>query len=83
MFRTKLLLILHDMKAKLAYFCSSESWGGLEMNHLRNAAWMQERGHSVVVLCVQGSPIDMSAANFKLPVVHISKQKKYYKMAND
>ncbi|MDX2359154.1 MAG: glycosyltransferase family 4 protein [Crocinitomicaceae bacterium] len=66
------------MKAKLAYFCSSESWGGLEMNHLRNAAWMQERGHSVVVLCVQGSPIDKSALDFNLPVTHISKQKKYY-----
>ena len=63
---------------KLAYFCSSISWGGLEMNHLRDAKWMQDRGHKVVVLCVVDSPIEKEAIIQLLSVVHIEKQKKYY-----
>jgi len=69
------------MKAKLGYLCSSESWGGLEMNHLRNADWMNKRGHAVVVLCLKDSPIDKQAIGFNLPVIHIDKHKKYYDFA--
>lgn len=70
------------MKAKLGYLCSSISWGGLEMNHLRNAKWMQERGHSVVFLCVKDSPLEKSAREFELNVVTIDKHKKYYDFKN-
>jgi len=66
------------MKAKLAYLCSSTSWGGLEMNHLRNASWMLERGHSVAIICIKGSPVDVNAASFNLPIIYIAKHKKYY-----
>lgn len=66
------------MKAKLAYLCSSESWGGLEMNHVRNAKWMLNRGHDVVVLCVENSNIHVTAINWGLPVLLIAKHKKYY-----
>lgn len=66
------------MKAKLGYLCSSESWGGLEMNHLRNAQWMQERGHDVVFICVSESPIHKNAASFRLKTILIDKHKKYY-----
>ena len=48
------------------------------MNHLRNADWMQQRGHSVLVLCVKDSPLDKQATTMKLPVLHIEKHKKYY-----
>lgn len=66
------------MKAKLAYLCSSTSWGGLEMNHIRNASWMHARGHVVVFFCVEGSPLHLSALEEKLPVELIPKHKKYY-----
>ncbi|MDG1776688.1 MAG: glycosyltransferase family 4 protein [Crocinitomicaceae bacterium] len=66
------------MKAKLGYLCSSESWGGLEMNHLRNAQWMQERGHNVVFICVAGSPIHINATDFGLKTHLIEKHKKYF-----
>jgi len=66
------------MKAKLGYLCLSESWGGLEMNHLRNAQWMQERGHEVVFICVEGSPIHRNASTFGLNTILIDKHKKYY-----
>lgn len=75
---TKLVLILQDMKAKLGYLCSSESWGGLEMNQVRNAIWMKERGHQVVLLCVANTPIEKFALSNKIEIIHIEKHKKYY-----
>ena len=66
------------MIARLAYLCSSESWGGLEMNHLRNALWMQERGHRVITFCLNNSRFHTEAENAGLKVVTIEKHKKYY-----
>ena len=66
------------MKVRLGYLCSSESWGGLEMNHLRNADWMHRRGHDVVVLCIQESPIFKFAKEMELPVILIKQHRKYY-----
>ena len=66
------------MKSKLGYLCSSESWGGLEMNQLRNALWMKERGHEVVVLCLLNTPIEKSAQEQGLEIQIIRKHRKYY-----
>jgi glycosyltransferase involved in cell wall biosynthesis len=66
------------MKAKIAYFCSSESWGGLEMNHLKEAGWMLERGHEIKVFAVQGTPFYNNCESAGLQVIGIQKQKKYY-----
>lgn len=66
------------MSHKLAYLCGSESWGGLEMNQFRNAKWMQERGHSVVIYCQEKSPIFEAATDFSIPVVAIEKHKRWY-----
>lgn len=66
------------MVSKIGYLCSSHSWGGLEMNQLRNARWMQERGHQVVMLCIPGSPIHEKCISEKFPVIAIRKHRKYY-----
>lgn len=66
------------MGIKLAYFCSSNSWGGLEMNHLRNASWMAERGHAVLVLGVDSSPIHSHALQLNLPFIPIEAQRRWY-----
>lgn len=66
------------MKAKLAYLCGSQSWGGLEMNHVKNALWMLERGHAVCFICVKGSPCDKYAWELGVPTHHILPHKKYY-----
>lgn len=66
------------MEKRLAYFCSSRSWGGLEMNHLRNAAWMQERGHRVIVLGIEHSPIHAHAIEFSLPFHPIQAHRRWY-----
>jgi len=62
----------------LGYLCSSVSWGGLEMNQLKNAVWMQQRGHKVFVLCKEGSPFEKAALDNQLSIIHISGHKKYY-----
>lgn len=63
---------------KIAYLCSSSSWGGLEMNQLRNASWMQRRGHRVVLLCIDGSPAHEKALSAGIAVRLITKHRKYY-----
>ena len=63
---------------KLAYICSSASWGGLEMNQWRNALWMQSRGHNVLILALKDSPIFQKAQSSNIPVICIQKHRKYY-----
>lgn len=66
------------MKHTLAYLCSSESWGGLEMNHLRNAVWMKQRGHSVIFICLNKTPLFEQASMAGLKVISIDKYRKYF-----
>lgn len=68
----------HMGTSKLAYFCSSKSWGGLEMNHLRNAEWMSLRGHKVVVLGIVDSPIHQYAQQLNLSFVAIEAHRRWY-----
>lgn len=48
------------------------------MNHLRNALWMQERGHSVFFVCVKDSRLAEEAKTLELKTIFIEKHKKYY-----
>lgn len=66
------------MQTKIGYLCSSLSWGGLEMNQLRNAKWMQQRGHQVVMLCVNESPVHQKSVAENIPVTVIQRHRKYY-----
>jgi glycosyltransferase involved in cell wall biosynthesis len=54
------------------------SWGGLEMNQLRNALWMKDRGHAVVFLGVKNSPVVKAAMAAGLATIAIHRHKKYY-----
>lgn len=65
-------------KNKLGYFCASDSWGGLEMNQLRNAVWMMDRGHHVVMFAKEDTKIAEEAKNAGLIVHNIGQHKKYY-----
>lgn len=70
------------MENYLGYICGSKSWGGLEMNQLKNAIWMKKRGHKVVILCWKNSPIDIKANEKEIPVINIPIHKKYYDFKN-
>ena len=63
---------------RIAYLCTSRSWGGLELNHLRNALWMKERGHEVRVFAPEGTPFFLQATQFNLPCTSITYQPKYF-----
>jgi len=63
---------------RIAYLCTSLSWGGLEFNHLRFAIWMQERGHEVRVFASDGSPFYLQATQNKLTCISIKRQPKYF-----
>ncbi len=66
------------MEKRLAYLCGSDSWGGLEMNQMRSALWMKERGHEVVILTWENSPLHIKSQENGLHCVIICKHKKYY-----
>lgn len=63
---------------KIAYVCSSLSLGGLELNHFRNALWMQARGHDVLMYAPEESPLFKKASDAGLVCFHITHQRKYY-----
>jgi glycosyltransferase involved in cell wall biosynthesis len=67
---------------KLIYLCSSKSWGGLELNQLRNALWMHKRGHEVLVLGCENSPYLNKALEWSLPTITIDPYRKYYAFGN-
>jgi len=62
----------------IAYLCSSKSWGGLELNHLRHAQWMKQRGHVVIMFVTQDSPLHQHATDRQIPCTTIKHQPKYF-----
>jgi len=62
----------------LGFYCSSTSWGGLEMNTVRYAAWMKELGYKVIVYGVSETPYFRNAAVQGLEVKPVRRNKKYF-----
>lgn len=67
---------------KIAFYCSSLSWGGLELNFCRYAIILLFKGYYVKIYCVKNSPI----ANFLLKnnndVVFVERNRKYFDFIN-
>jgi glycosyltransferase involved in cell wall biosynthesis len=72
-----LLLMNQRKQLRIGFYCSSTSWGGLEMNVLRHAAWMKERGSEVVLFCVNDSPLYHESKNVHMRVDRVVRNKKY------
>ncbi|WP_191906393.1 glycosyltransferase family 4 protein [Hymenobacter baengnokdamensis] len=53
----------------LSLLCLSRSWGGLELNTVRFAGWMQQRGWAVQLITLPDSPMAARAQELNLPVV--------------
>jgi glycosyltransferase involved in cell wall biosynthesis len=64
---------------RIAYLCLSEGWGGLEMNQLRNAIQMAERGHEVLVIANSRSPIAKAALHANIPLYKVDQKPTYYR----
>ena len=59
---------------RIAYLCLSEGWGGLEMNQIRNAKAMQDRGHNVLILTLKNSATLFEAQQQNLPYYTFEKK---------
>lgn len=66
----------------IAFYCSSISWGGLEMNTLRYARWMAERGWNVKLYCVRDSPLHQHAISSGLVIRLVRRNRKYLDFIN-
>jgi D-inositol-3-phosphate glycosyltransferase len=63
---------------KIAFYCSSISWGGLEMNTLRYAKAFQSEGFQVEMYLVKGTTLAQHASKQELPVNFTHRNKKYF-----
>ena len=63
---------------RIAYLCGTNGWGGLEMNQLKNAIWMQNQGHFVKLYCLENASIHKAAENSGIPYTFIKKHKNHY-----
>lgn len=61
----------------IAIYCSSGSWGGLEMNTARLARWLFERGQPVTLFCLKGSPMATQASTYQVPTNYIRRNRRY------
>ncbi|GAB3291626.1 hypothetical protein GCM10027348_10030 [Hymenobacter tenuis] len=59
------------VKFPISLLCLSKSWGGLELNTVRFADWMQRRGWPVQIITLEASPIAARAQEVGVPVVFL------------
>lgn len=62
----------------IAFFCNSESFGGLELNFIHLAERFSEKGWSVSVIAKQDSPIYNKAISLCMNVQGVGKIKKHF-----
>jgi glycosyltransferase involved in cell wall biosynthesis len=63
-------------------YCSSRSWGGLEMNVLRFLSWMRQRGWETFVYAHPKSRILARAAEFGVPAREVASTFRYGDLKN-
>jgi D-inositol-3-phosphate glycosyltransferase len=63
---------------KIAFYCSSISWGGLEMNTIRYAQALQLEGFEICIYGVVGTSLFKSATELELQVQAVPRNKKYF-----
>lgn len=63
---------------KIGFYCSSISWGGLEMNTIRYAKSFQMEGFQFKLYLVDGTTLFQHATEQGLPVISIARNKKYF-----
>ena len=63
---------------KIGFYCSSISWGGLEMNSVRYAQALQQENFEIQIYGVEGSSFFQSATALGLPIQAIPRNKKYF-----
>jgi len=69
-----------DMRKDISigFYCSSTSWGGLEMNTVRYAVWMKEAGYNVLLYGVEGTPFFLHSLDLQLNIKSVQRNRKYF-----
>ena len=63
---------------RIGFYCSSISWGGLEMNSVRYAQAFQQENFEIQLYGVEGSSLFQSATELGLPIQAVPRNKKYF-----
>ena len=63
---------------KIAFYSSSLSKGGLELNSIRYAQFMREAGFEIIYCCVENSPLHQACVQGNLPCIFIERNKRYW-----
>jgi glycosyltransferase involved in cell wall biosynthesis len=66
------------MTRNLGILCSSGSWGGLEINILRLAGWMKQRGWKVIIYTTAHSSLGINAGKHGIQINPIKKPARYF-----
>ena len=68
----------HNSTESIGFFCSSPSWGGLELNVLRLAGWLSDRGMPVTILAPGGTPLNRRASVEGRAVSVVGTHRRYF-----
>lgn len=63
---------------KIGFYCSSMSWGGLEMNSVRYAQALQQENFEIHIYGVEGNSFFQMATDLGLPIQAVPRNKKYF-----
>ncbi len=66
----------------IGFLCASGSWGGLEMNVLKLALWLKERGWKVLMYGKKGTKLFENAEAGGISVRHVNSTFKYGDLVN-
>ncbi|MBN1449046.1 MAG: glycosyltransferase family 4 protein [Bacteroidetes bacterium] len=61
----------------IGLLCTTRSLGGIELNVLRLAGWMRERGHHCLVVGTENAPLLEKATEMQLPTWSLGRPPKY------
>lgn len=61
----------------IALCCTTHSLGGIELNVLRLAGWMRQRGHHCILVVARDAPMHRQAADAGIPHVTLAGKSRY------
>ncbi|MFN8700215.1 MAG: glycosyltransferase family 4 protein [Flavobacteriales bacterium] len=73
---------MQEIPVRIAFYCSSISWGGLEINTVRYARWMAGAGFHTTVYCVADSPIHAEVTRTGQAHRAVRRNRKYADLIN-
>lgn len=65
-------------KDNIGFLCNSTSLGGLELNILKRAIWLKQRGWNVFFFLIEGSPLEKKATPTNLILIRMKSQRRYF-----